>query len=303
MKGGFGATFLILGTPLPAAAHDLGGAGDVHWSFEPWAGIPILLSALLFVVGAVRLSTRGTSAKARAPRQAWLFAAGLSLLALATLSPLHQLGERAFAAHMLEHELIMLAAAPLLVMSRPLPVMMWAFPLAGRKGLGAISRARLVSVLWRGWIAPLPATLIQAAALWLWHLPWLFDRALASEPWHVAQHLSFFVSALFFWSAMLGPARNAWLAGLCLFATSMISGALGALMALSLSPWYSRYVAMGMTPLHMTPTQDQQLAGILMWVPGGMVHAIAALMIVAPQLKNMPKARRVQVTAPDQIES
>jgi cytochrome c oxidase assembly factor CtaG len=71
---------------------------------------------------------------------------------------------------------------------------------------------------------------------------------------------------------------------LCLFATSVVTGALGALMAVSESPWYGPYAALGMTPYGLNPAQDQQMAGLLMWVPGGLVHAVAALVILAPAL-------------------
>jgi cytochrome c oxidase assembly factor CtaG len=130
------------------------------------------------------------------------------------------------------------------------------------------------------------ATLAQAATLWVWHTPALFDLALTYEGWHVAQHLSFLVSALFFWQAMLGPRRSLGLSAVCLFATSLVAGALGALMAFSDSPWYARYALLGMAPFGLTPAQDQQLAGLLMWIPGGLVHAGAALAVVGAALSD-----------------
>ena len=92
------------------------------------------------------------------------------------------------------------------------------------------------------------ATVLQAAVLWLWHAPTLFELALATDVWHIIQHLSFLISALLFWSAMFHNKQangGRGLAMLCLFATSVVSGALGALMALSQSPWYPRYAQMG----------------------------------------------------------
>src|SRR5205085_3217187 len=114
---------------------------------------------------------------------------------------------RSFTAHMAEHELMMLAAAPLLVLSRPLAVMLWAFPAGGRQALGGLSRNGAVAGPWRVLHEPAVATLLQAAALWLWHAPALFDRALRSEGWHIAQHLWFMLSALVFWSSMLDRRR------------------------------------------------------------------------------------------------
>jgi cytochrome c oxidase assembly factor CtaG len=164
--------------------------------------------------------------------------------------------------------------------------MLWAFPAHARQALGAITRSRTGSGLWRVFTHPVLATVLQAAAVWIWHLPSLFDRALRAETWHAAQHLSFFVTALLFWSTMLGPRRSPWTAAACLFATSMVTGALGAFMALSESPWYRPYAALGLAAFGLTPAQDQQLAGALMWVPGGLFHAIVAVVLLAPHLRG-----------------
>jgi cytochrome c oxidase assembly factor CtaG len=67
---------------------------------------------------------------------------------------------------------------------------------------------------------------------------------------------------------------------LCLVVTSIVSGALGALMAFATSPWYAGYARLGMAPFGLTPSEDQQIAGLLMWVPGGLVHAAAALLMM-----------------------
>jgi putative membrane protein len=111
--------------------------------------------------------------------------------------------------------------------------------------------------------------------------------ACARHPaWHIAQHLCFLASALLFWSAMLHRRpRNYGVAALCLFATSVVSGALGAMMAFAQSPWYVGYSRLGMAPFGLTALEDQQLAGMLMWVPGGVVHAGAALAAVAAALR------------------
>ena len=69
------------------------------------------------------------------------------------------------------------------------------------------------------------------------------------------------------------------LSAACLFATSLIGGALGALMSLSSSPWYADYAAMGMSGIGLDPVDDQRLAGLIMWIPGGLIHAVAALVL------------------------
>jgi putative membrane protein len=268
------------------------------WTWDAWITVPLGLSAAVFVIGWRRLRARAARGDFR--QRLVLFAVGWVVLAAALVSPLHQAGEHSFSAHMFEHELLMLLAPPLLVLSRPLAVMLWGFPLPMRQALGRFSLWAPIKAAWQALTGPVTATLLQAAALLLWHAPMLFDLALANEGWHAAQHVSFFVSALLFWTAMLHSGRSQRLerrgvAALCLFATSVVSGALGALMAFSESPWYRGYAQLGMAPFGLTPAQDQQLAGLIMWVPGGLVHAVAALVLVSLMLKTRsPEAEVVR---------
>jgi putative membrane protein len=278
---------------VPAAAHAT-GARDHHappgWTLDPWIVVPLLLAAWLFARGLRRLHARSGQGSGALRRRGLLYAAGMVVLAAALVSPLHEAGERSFAAHMVEHELLMLVGAPLLVLAEPMAVMLWAFPPAGRRAIAVTLPA--IAVPWRLLTGAVTATSLQAAALWLWHAPALFDRALANEGWHVAQHLSFLVTALLFWTAMLHRRTPAGMAALCLVATAIVSGALGALMAFATSPWYTGYASLGMAPFGLSPAEDQQLAGLLMWVPGGLVHAGAALALMRRLLTNAdPDAR------------
>jgi cytochrome c oxidase assembly factor CtaG len=277
------AAILLLVLPTAASAH---GGGEQGWSPEPAVVLPLLLLAGLYAVGFARLRARSSQGRDDLARGAGLFAAGWLVLAGAVASPLHQAGERSFTMHMIEHELIMLPAALLLVLARPGPVLLWAFPGPVRGAFGAVARSG--KGLWAVTSTPVAATILQGAALWLWHMPPLFDRALDAEGWHIAQHMSFLLTALLFWWAMAhGRAgrKGYGLVALCLFVTTLIGGALGALMAFSASPWYSGYAAMGMTPAGLSPAEDQQLAGLIMWIPGGVFHAAAALFFLYQWLK------------------
>ena len=268
--------FGLLLAAAPAAAH---GAGT-HWTPAPTITVPLALAGLLYAVGLARLWRRAALGRAALARAAACYAAGGLSLAGALVSPLHEAGETSFAMHMIEHEILMLVAALLLVAARPGAALLWAFPGPVRRLLGGAGRWSV----WRKLADPIFATAIQAAAIILWHMPALFDLALRSEGWHVVQHLSFIASALLFWWAMLHGRGGPFLAAFCLFATSMIGGGLGALMALSASPWYAPYAALGLTPSGLTPEQDQQLAGLIMWVPGGAWHLAAALWFLASGL-------------------
>ena len=282
----------------PALAHGGHARADGYgWSFEPWALVPLLLTLGLYLSGLARLWERAENSGPAVRRNAALFLAGWLTLAAATVSPLHEGGEHSFTLHMIEHELIMLVAAPLMALSRPLGVMLWALPVGGRVGLSNWTRGGTAGMAWRHASTPVAATVIQILVIWLWHMPYLFDQALRHEGWHILQHICFLVSALLFWWAMLfGRAGRSGfgLSALCLFVTSMAEGALGALMTFSISPWYAAYAAMRMGLLGFTPEEDQQLAGLVMWIPGGMIHAGAALILLVRWLSsdNLAPSRR-----------
>jgi PQQ-dependent catabolism-associated beta-propeller protein len=254
----------------------------------------LLLSGAWYAYGYWRVWQASGAGRDVLLRRGSLFAFGWLTIAASLLSPLHQLGGRSFTAHMIEHELLMLLAAPLMALSRPIGVLLWAFPRAVRRSLGNVGRNRWFSAFWTHLSSPLSASLLQAAMLWIWHAPVFFDRALASESWHAAQHLSLLFSALLFWWSINSASaleRKHGVAGFFLFFTSIHSGLLGALMAFAKSPWYSQYVAMGMSGVGgLTPLEDQQIAGLIMWVPGGAVHAIAALIYLSRWFKVPRKA-------------
>ena len=285
-------------TAAPAAAHE-GHEHGIGWTLGPEVVLPLLIALALYLAGLARLRMRSGRGRARLDRGVWRFLAGWLVLAGALVSPLHEAGEVSFTMHMIEHELIMLPAALLLVAARPGPVLLWGLPGAGRNLLAPAIRLPL----WSWLCSPLAVTALQALALVIWHMPALFDRALRSEGWHIAQHLTFIATALAFWWAMLPRGRRPeamYVSALCLFVTSMVGGGLGALMALDASPWYAGYAALGMTPFGLSPAQDQQLAGVIMWVPGGLFHLAAALVFLARGLKSAPESLGHRVSGGDQ---
>lgn len=180
---------LILLPPL-ALAH----SGEAEWFGEPWALVPLLLSAGLYAAGLLRLRGRGVRWT-----QMTAFVLGWLALAGAMLSLLHGAGRVSFTAHMAEHELLMIVAAPLLVLSRLVGVFRWAFPRTMRPDLIGAFRNAPASGLWRALSGAVMATILHGVALWAWQLPAAFDAALADEGLHTAQHASFLVGPLFFW--------------------------------------------------------------------------------------------------------
>ena len=244
--------------------------------------LPLLTVAALYLIGSWRLRYRSRGAHRLRRAQFTAFVAGWVALALALLSPLDTLGGELFAVHMAQHEVLMLIAAPLLVIGRPLPVFLWAFSTKWRAALGRAAQTLLVRGVWGGLTRPLTAWALHAFALWAWHAPRLFEAALVHRGVHDLQHISFLATALLFWSALLhARARETQGAAiLYLFTTTVHTGVLGALITFGAHPWYPAYLA---TAPHwgFTALEDQQLGGLIMWVPGSLVYVGVALTLLA----------------------
>jgi putative membrane protein len=263
----------------PALAH----GDDAHtnassWTFDPWIVLPIAVISLLYVSGRIRLSRRAH----RSGQMRWqdlFFSCGMLTLAGALISPLHWLGEHLFTFHMIEHEIVTAISAPLIVLARPVGVLLWGLPRRARGAFGALMASHSIRKAWKWWAGGTCATVIHGVAIWLWHLPFLFDAAVTSTIMHRLQHLSFFATALLFWWAVVWRSEYG-AAAWHLFITMIHTGILGALMALSPRVLYAAQTqtasAWGLTPL-----EDQQLAGMIMWVPAGTIYAAAALTMIA----------------------
>jgi cytochrome c oxidase assembly factor CtaG len=269
----------------PASAHDVSGllSTGSAWTYDPWLLAPLYCVGIGFYVGTLKLWRAAGFGRGIGTGQAAAFWCGWTILALVVTSPLHWLGEHLFVAHMTEHELLMVVAAPLLAYGRLSGAMPWAFPRWLRPWLGrALSSTPLVGV-WRILRHPLTATALHGATLWLWHAPILYQLALTDETVHRLQHLSFFLAALLFWWVLLhgrgaghGERTRGGIAIGCLFITVLHSGLLGALLTLSSHVWYPEQS--GFTAdFGLSPIEDQQLAGLVMWIPMGGLYTGAAL--------------------------
>jgi putative membrane protein len=253
---------------------------DFDWEWDPFVVVPLVLTFILYNAGLIRLWRRAGVGRGVALWQAASFLVGWLTLVVALVSPLHEYGEHLFLAHMIEHELLMAVAAPLLAVSRPLGMFLHALPRAVRLSLISTSGTRPVQWLWSRLTEPTMATLLHAVAIWVWHIPALLDGTLQSELLHRLQHLCFLVTALFFWWAILRmPRRDYGLGALHVFVTMIHTGLLGAL--LTLSPHDAYPLQTHDAPLFgLTPLEDQQLAGLFMWVPGGAIYLCCGLALL-----------------------
>jgi cytochrome c oxidase assembly factor CtaG len=206
---------------------------------------------------------------------------GIAVAAAAVLPPFHELSEQFFSAHMVQHELLMAVAAPLIVLGRPIVVALWMLPYGWRPPVARFIQRPTLRRSAAFVTSPIIAWLLHSVAIWLWHMPSLFEMAIRNDLVHAIQHASFLGTGVVFWWAILHPARRAHrgLSILLLFTTAIHTGVLGALMTFARSPWYADYAARP-TTAGLSPIADQQLAGMIMWIPGSVVYLIAALFIV-----------------------
>jgi putative membrane protein len=282
--------------PLLALAASLSASvpsvWSVPWSWEPAIVAPLALILATYVTGALRRGHLSSLFWKHAS-----FAAGWLSLFLALTSPIHELGEQLFSAHMLQHEIMILVSAPLISASHPGATCLWAFAPRHRAHVGGWIHKVESSAIVSFFTAALSAWLLETVTLWIWHIPALYDATLSSDWIHAAQHLSFFLSAVLFWSALYGVGRSAMSYGvgtLYVFAAAAQCTALGALLTFSSILWYPAY-ATTTTGWGLTALQDQQLGGVIMWVPSSVVFIIVGLALFARWLSE--SERRLKLGA------
>lgn len=251
---------------------------------------PLAVTLALYLTGWRRMRLR--SGRGAVPAlQAAAFLAGCASIALALISPLAALSDALFSAHMAEHEILMVVAAPLFAYSRPLVPLLWGLPLAGRRAAGRM--ARPMRAAWRALTEPRSAWFLHGLTIWVWHAPPLYDAAVAHEWIHAGQHLCFFGSAVLFWWALFCRRESGLHLGaavLYIFTTAAHESLLGVLLTFSTSVWYPIYA--GRTAAwHLTALQDQQLGGLIMWIPAGTILTIVGLVLMAAWLRGMERGQ------------
>lgn len=272
--------------PATALAHEAGanGAPDLWraYSLDLYVILPMLVAAGCYGVGVGRLWRRAGLGRGVETWRAACFGAAMLALALALIWPFDVLGGVFLSAHMIQHVLLTTVAAPLLVLSAPIAAGLWALPPAARRLAGGVARTGGIRQGWHVVTLPLSAWAFYAASLWLWHMPRLYEAAARDELVHALEHGTFLASALvLWWTALLSTRTSALGAGagiFLLFTTALQDGLLGALLAFAPRPLYGVYAEAAHLLGH-DPVADQQVAGIVMWIFGGLVYLTAALVL------------------------
>lgn len=245
--------------PEPAAAHT--STSTDAWLVVPWSTI-----AAFYAFGIGRLWVRAGVGAGAGTATVVAFAAGWAALGAALLSPLDTAAESSLAAHMAQHMILLAVVPPLIVAGKPAAVLLGLLPTRAARSIARRARSR-------GWPTGLgAATLLQLVVLWGWHAPLAIEWAVRSDAAHGVMHLSFLGAGILFWTALWRSARG----GIAIAVTMAHMGLLAALMTFSPRAWYAAYPNLS----------DQQLAGLIMWVPGAVPYIIGGLMLAALWLRR-----------------
>jgi putative membrane protein len=293
-----GAAIVLL-PPTEVSAHGLAEMAVREWELTPLVVVPLVVTAVLYAAGLRRVWRRAGVGRGIARWAAASFAAGWLTLVVSLVSPVAWLSEILFSVHMTQHTLLLLLAAPLLTFGHPVLAWMWALDSRRREAVAHAFRGPRTVGVWHAVTAPLSVFLIQALVLWLWHIPSWYEAALHSDLIHALEHVSFVLAgSLFSWAMVNGRyGRSGYgLAVLYVFLTAMHSSALGALVTMAPSVWYGEYARQA-AAWQVDALADQQLAGLLMWIPAGVVFIVFGLALLAAWLGE--SERRVRFGATD----
>ncbi len=255
-----------------------------RWSFEPTVLLGIALAALLYWRG-VRYSYRAGIGRHLTAWRSGCFGLGLLTVFVALESPLDVMSEKYVWAHMIQHELLVIVAAPLLLLGTPLWPFWRGVPLSARRAtlrwaLGQRWIRRTWRAVGRALFAPIPSLVIFMAVFSVWHVPTLYDLALERTGVHVLEHMTFLVSALMVWAQVI-PSRpiqpGLSLIGRVLYlgAVGMYSNLMGSFFVFSTGPFYHYYAALSRPAGMMDALVDQHLAGAAMDVPSTIIFFVA----------------------------
>jgi len=250
------------------------------WSFDPVITVGLVAGVVLYT-----LALRRARAAGRRTPPTWQVASyyvGMFAVAFALLGPLDAFNSESFAIHMAQHLTLMQIAAPLILLGRPVQVFLRGVaPRRSGPVLRAVLRRRSARAVLTALTNPVLAFLLFNGAMVLWHLPTFYDAALRNDTVHEIEHLSFFGFALVFWWAIIEPVPRhhklpvVW-ALASIFFSGLVATAIGAILTLAPSVVYPFYLHVT-NPWGLSALADQQVAGLAMWVGGGLVYGAILL--------------------------
>jgi putative copper resistance protein D len=286
------ATFLLwLCVPAVALAHGEPAPAPswpgvlLEWSLDPLAVAGVGVVAMVYWT-AVRQVAVAHPANPHPRHRSWTFAAGLVAIGLALMSPIEAYEGQLFSVHMVQHMLLELVAAPLLLAGAPITLALRAATPAWRRRLLAVLQSRVIHAL----SFPVVAWILFAAVNWGWHFSVLYDEALENQLLHYLQHATFLGAALLFWWPVVGADPSPWrlphpVRILYVFLAMPQNSFLGVALMSAGTVLYPHYVT-NVRDWGPTPLEDQQLGGILMWVVGDVAFLAAMAVVVVMWMRH-----------------
>jgi putative membrane protein len=263
--------------------HD-GGGVLATWTFDPG---PILLLGTVTTayVARWRAARREAGTRAAPPWRLFTFLSGIACAAAALISPVDALAEKLFVMHMVQHVLLLDAAAVLCILGLTKVILR---PVTRRvqrleQAAGPLGH-------------PVFAIVLYVGAMWLWHVPALYNAALAHPALHVLEHLTFAVAGALYWWHLLSPIRSRHRLGgmgpvVYMLSTKLLVGLLGIGLTFAPNALYDHY-AQGPRYWGLSADEDEQLAGAVMAIEQSVVMGIALVWLFVNALSASDAAER-----------
>jgi putative membrane protein len=285
------AAACLLVTPTGVLAHGAGAPAPTFpavlfaWRLDPIAITGLLLTATAYLL-AVRRVNREHPGNRQPAHRSWLFCAGLGAIAIALLSPIEAYEGSLFSVHMVQHMLLELVAAPLLLAGAPITVALRVASPSVRRRLLSILRSRVVHAI----SFPVVAWVLFAAVNWGWHFSVLYDQALENQALHYLQHATFLGAALLFWWPVIGADPSPWrlphpVRILYLFLAMPQNSFLGVAIMSASTVLYPHYVT-NVREWGLPPLEDQALGGVIMWVVGDLFFLAGMILVVVLWMRH-----------------
>lgn len=266
--------------PLHVGPHD--GPWWEAWYADPEVLVPAGILVLLYVRGLDRWVERGR------PHPWWrtaLFLGGVVIALLAVQSPIDELGERHFVFHMIQHQLLMMVAVPMVLLGAPVTPVLRGLPRGARMQVGRLARSRVLRTANDILRNPLVAVFLSTLVIYVWHfVPGLYTDALRSQWLHDLEHVTFIAGATVLWWSVIDPkplhAPMSYPARMVfLLAASTPQSFIAAFIAFADEPFYADWYGEVPAVLDITLEADQTLAGLMMWMPSQILFLFAVAVV------------------------
>jgi putative membrane protein len=255
------------------------------WRLDPLPLAGVALAAVAYLWASRRVASQHPRNPPR-PWRMWCFLGGLAAIVLALSSPIEAYEDQLFSVHMVQHMLLELVAAPLLLLGAPATLALRVASPSVRRRLLELLHSRAVAVL----TFPLLTWLLFAAVNWGWHLSELYDQALENPPLHYLEHATFLLAALLFWWPVVAADPSRWrlphpVRLFYLFLAMPQNSFLGVALMSAPTVLYPHYLSTLRT-WGPTALADQNLGGVIMWVVGDLAFLTAMAAVVASWVRH-----------------